>query len=266
VTPAGFDYASVVNAANPDEGVGTYEKTNAGYIGDGYYNFNNEAGSSATWKLNVSKAGESQIAIRFANGGNANRDMTLVVNGKEVGTVVFPSTGAWTTYEVAVVDGAVALNAGANTVQLVSVSAEGGPNVDAFGFSLAGVAQGSSTESTTAQPKVVALNNSFDAISGTIRVAEAGIAEIYVYDVTGHMVTGLSKMVSEATALGRENQARRIFRVSAATLPWGSLGVSSLGRVLVFDKGLDIWESSLVEFGKARWLRQCSFRLPFGRR
>lgn len=196
VTPAGFDYASVVNAANPDEGVGTYEKTNAGYIGDGYYNFNNEAGSSATWKLNVSKAGESQIAIRFANGGNANRDMTLVVNGKEVGTVVFPSTGAWTTYEVAVVDGAVALNAGANTVQLVSVSAEGGPNVDAFGFSLAGVAQGSSTESTTAQPKVVALNNSFDAISGTIRVAEAGIAEIYVYDVTGHMVTGLSKMVS----------------------------------------------------------------------
>lgn len=51
-------------------------------------------------------------------------------------------------------------------------------------------------------------------------------AALLTVSTTG-LPVALSKMVSEATALGRENQARRIFRVSAATFL--ALGVLSFG-------------------------------------
>ncbi|MCQ2053986.1 MAG: carbohydrate-binding protein [Fibrobacter sp.] len=190
-----FPYASVLNAANPEKGNGTYEATNTGWLNDGYYNFANEVGSDATWTVYVKKSATSKFAVRFANGGNASRDMILTVNGKDVGTLAFAATGGWTEYKSVELDSEITLNEGANTIKLTSVSTDGGPNVDEFGFTLAGVAF-TEEEAQVAPAKFENVRNSFDAVTGTLCVSESGVAEIYVYDVSGHMVTGLSKFVS----------------------------------------------------------------------
>jgi Carbohydrate binding module (family 6) len=74
-------------------------------------------------------AGTASLTVRYSNGTTTARPMDISVNG----TVVeaghsFASTGTWDTWANYTLT--VPLNAGANTVRLVSTSADGGPNLD----------------------------------------------------------------------------------------------------------------------------------------
>ena len=114
------------------DALGVLEASNTGFIGEGYLNFDNAIGSNGNWNLNATTAGTYKIGLRYANGGNTNRSMTLSVNATNQGTFTGAPTGGWTTWKTEFVD--LSLTAGVNNIVLTATSEDGGPNVDLLSF------------------------------------------------------------------------------------------------------------------------------------
>ena len=172
---------SFVDASAPAEGKGSFEDTNEGWKEKGYYNFDNDATSFATWKVTAKEDAKTTISIVFANGGNDARDMNLSVNGSEAVSVSLPSTGSWTTWQEVQVP--VNIVKGENTLKLTSTTENGGPNVDGFYFGVPGVTL-SSAEGTTA------------LATGVQKLARGGYAEIEIYNMGGRIVGTIAKFVA----------------------------------------------------------------------
>ena len=193
-TPVVNDGKSTLDASTPKEGAGWTETTNEGFLEKGYYNFENTLSSYGVWEIFSQKEAKTTLTIRFANGGTSDRNMALSVNGKSVGSVSFPSTSAWTTYDEAKID--VTLKAGVNTLKLSSMTSDGGPNVDMFTFGIDGVELYDGTQKTISNPVIPFKNGvSFNPSTGALFSPRAGFAEIYVYDMSGAMRMGVSKNV-----------------------------------------------------------------------
>ena len=111
--------------------MGVTETVNSGYTKDeGYVNLDNILDSEITFTVDVSEKGNYHTHIRFANGSVNDRKMKVYVNGDKNNYWMqsFTSTTAWTEWtEFGIV---LPLNAGKNTIQFVSATSEGGPNLD----------------------------------------------------------------------------------------------------------------------------------------
>lgn len=109
---------------------GVTEKSNAGYAGDAYFNYDNEIGGYVEWTVEVPADGNYTVDFRYANGTDVNRPVKLIINGdREYGQYVdFNGTGAWTTW--ADQTATVELRAGTNTIKAYATTQNGGPNVD----------------------------------------------------------------------------------------------------------------------------------------
>ena len=196
-TPVVNDGESILDASKPKEGAGWTEKDNEGYLKNGYYNFENTLASYAIWEIFSQKEAKTTLTIRFANGGTSGRNMALTMNGKSVGTVSFPATG-WTTYKEANID--VTLKAGVNTLKLSSMTSDGGPNIDLFTFGIDDVELYDGTQKTTIAASQTFMPNVYNPVTGILRTREAGLAEIYAFDVTGKLVGGISRNVTAGTS------------------------------------------------------------------
>ena len=210
-TPVVNDGKSELDASTPKEGEGATEKSNEGFLKNGYYNFTNSASSYGTWEIFSPTAAKTTLTIRFTNGGKDARSMSLSVNGVSVGSINFPSTGeSWTTYSEAKVD--VPLNAGVNTLKFTSETSEGGPNFDMFTFGIDGVEIYDGTQklpdSTVDVPAVPFRSGvTFNPSTGVLFTPHAGFAEVYFYDMSGTMRMGVSgnvKAGSNTIMLDRE--------------------------------------------------------------
>lgn len=168
---------------------------NAGFEQDGFFNFANSISSYGVWEIFSPSDAKTTLTIRFANGGTANRNMALSVNGKSAGVVEFAATG-WTTYKEVTVD--VALKAGKNTIKLTSMTSDGGPNVDQFTFAMDGVEIFADQKVPTQAilTPVVLGANSYNPVTGVLRTNMSGDAEVLVYDVRGHIVGSIYKNVA----------------------------------------------------------------------
>jgi len=111
---------------------GTVDSNNEGFTGAGFANTNNAQGSAVVWAVDSSNSGRQTLTFRFANGGTANRNGSLVINGGAGGnyTVSLPVTGSWTTWQTVAVD--IDLVQGNNILQLSATTAEGLPNIDSL--------------------------------------------------------------------------------------------------------------------------------------
>ena len=78
---------------------GVVESNHAGYSGTGFVNFDNVVGSYVEYSVNAAQAGTHTLTFRYANGTADNRPVKLLVDGGDKGTVDFPGTGAWTTWQ-----------------------------------------------------------------------------------------------------------------------------------------------------------------------
>ncbi len=197
-TPVVNDGKSTMDASKPKEGAGWTEKDNEGYLENGYYNFENTLSSYGVWEIFSQKDARTTLTIRYANGGTSDRDMALSMNGKSAGTVNFPATG-WTTYKEAKID--VYLKMGVNTLRLSSMTSDGGPNVDMFTFGIDGVELYDGTQVVppiSIVPQTF-LPNVYNPVTGILKTREAGLAEIYAYDVSGQLVGGISRNVTAGT-------------------------------------------------------------------
>ncbi|MGH3646428.1 MAG: carbohydrate-binding protein [Micromonosporaceae bacterium] len=107
---------------------GTLDSDHAGYSGIGFCNTTNAVGSTVEWTVNAEQAGQARVTFRYANGTTADRPMELSVNGASAGSVSFPGTGGWSTWQTTTAT--VNLSAGANRIRLTATTAGGGPNLD----------------------------------------------------------------------------------------------------------------------------------------
>ena len=193
-TPVVNNGKSELDASTPKDGVGWTQTENEGFLKNGYYNFDNSLSSYGVWEIFSQTEAKTTLTIRYANGGTADRNMSVQVNGKSAGTVSFPATG-WTTYAEAKID--VKLNAGVNTLKLSSMTSDGGPNVDMFTFGIDGVELYDGSQGSVVNAVVPFKSGlTFNPSTGVLFTPRAGFAEIYFYDMSGAMRMGISKNVS----------------------------------------------------------------------
>ncbi len=107
---------------------GAVESNHTGYSGTGFVNYDNAAGGYVEFAVTAAAAGNTPVTLRFANGTTTNRPMNISVNGGAPVALNFAGTGAWTSWQDAVVT--LPLNAGANTIRATATTADGGPNLD----------------------------------------------------------------------------------------------------------------------------------------
>ena len=141
---------------------GTIDNNHAGFTGSGFANTNNAQGAAVVWAIDATSSGRRTLTFRFANGGTANRNGSLVINGGSNGnyTVSLPATGAWTDWQTVTID--VDLVQGNNIVQLSAISAEGLPNIDSLSVVGGTVRAGNcgSVSSSSAQSSSVSSSSS----------------------------------------------------------------------------------------------------------
>lgn len=188
---------SVVNAAYPEEGDGIFENTNTGFTQDGYYNFTNSTESFGTWLLYSPKdATAATLSITYANGGTASRDMVLMLNETSIGTISFPSTGSWTTWTT--VTKSITLKNGKNELKLSSTAGDGGPNIDVFGFSEAGIIL---YKDITSNHRNIYAVDSYQPKTGILKVSSNGLVKIDVFDMLGNQVLSSTKDVTAGESM-----------------------------------------------------------------
>ncbi len=109
------------------------ETTNAGFSGTGYVNTTNAIGAYASWGVNSTSAQTATISFRYANGGTTSRDGSISIEGANVGNIVLPPTGAWTTWQTASVN--IQLKNGYNEIVVTATTDDGLANIDKVSFS-----------------------------------------------------------------------------------------------------------------------------------
>lgn len=186
--------SSIVDAANPYEGEGKTDNEDSGFIGKGYFDFKNSKSSYGTWLVKSAKESATTMSVRFANGDSVSRDMTLIVNDKEVGTVKMRPTGGWSTWNTFDID--IKLKKGKNTIKLKSTSKTSGGDVDAFLFDISGV-EAYTDKKSDALP-VASFDRGFfyTPTTGSLFTSLPGYVEILFYDVSGTVRGAISGNVS----------------------------------------------------------------------
>lgn len=129
------DIASWFDAYSPDSGNGFSENNHLDYTGEGFFNFDNSLKSFAAYEMLFPAAGYATMAIRYSFVGTTDREVNVYLDHDYY--VTFSSTGSWDAWDTAYVN--VDLSSGEETLKMISMSYEGGPNIDAFGFSVPGV-------------------------------------------------------------------------------------------------------------------------------
>ncbi|MCQ2053984.1 MAG: GDSL-type esterase/lipase family protein [Fibrobacter sp.] len=126
-------WPSLMDLSFPEEAGGTTDENHTGFVGNGFFNFANELGSTATYKMvSERSATEAKVFIRYSFDGASNRDMKVKIDAKEY-DVVFAPTGSWDTWDTAYIEG-VWLDACDFDMVFTSLTNDGGPNIDMAGF------------------------------------------------------------------------------------------------------------------------------------
>ena len=124
---------SYIDGVNFVDIKGVKEATNAGFIGEGYANVDNETGSYVTYDMTAMKEGKYTLYISFANAGSTARGFSVTVDDKTLlADGSMESTGAWTTWKTQTIE--VELPKGHSVLKFTSLSKDGMANIDFIGW------------------------------------------------------------------------------------------------------------------------------------
>jgi Lysophospholipase L1 and related esterases len=130
------DIKKFFDAAKPDDaGIGWTQEEWPGFTGEGYYNLDNTNSSFATYNMKFPGAGYVTLAVRYANGGSTDRMFNAYLDHDYY--LNAPPTGGWDKWDTAYV--VLDVPQGEAKLKFMSITSDGAPNLDAFGFSLEGV-------------------------------------------------------------------------------------------------------------------------------
>lgn len=107
--------------------------THVGFSGTGYVDYPGATGENVKvgWELREERDRVVDLQFFYANGGNINRPLHLLVNNGPAILVDFPSTGGWKTWQAITVSD-IHLSAGLNSLELKATASSVGPNIDYF--------------------------------------------------------------------------------------------------------------------------------------
>ncbi len=218
--PESVEFAVTFEASVPDTAsTGFVETDHAGFLGSAYWNFANESGSFASYKLTSSADTTATLALVYANGGSADRKMVATI-GDYSYTVSFPPTG-WDFWDTSLVT--VSVPKGDFSLTLTSATTDGGPNICVFAFDVSTVAkEGSSFEAkedTEALPTKVFHSAAYNPVSEILRTDRSGIAEVSVFDMHGKSVFSYTANVSAGESplsLRKESLSAGIYTVKVS--------------------------------------------------
>ena len=171
------------DAYKPDKGDGYSENNNAGFHGEGFWNFANTNTSFASYKVKFPGAGNTTLAVVYANGGTGDRMFNAYLDHDYL--ISAPPTGSWTTWDTAYV--VLDAPAGEAELKFMSLTADGGPNIDQFGFSVEGVCRVGVDCTTTKLNGAVAARG-VKLRGDVLQLASAERADVRVFDMSGRMV------------------------------------------------------------------------------
>ena len=179
------------DAFTPDTaGVGWSQNENANYTGEGYYNFDNKSNTFASYKMKFPGAGYVTLAVRYANGGTTDRMFNAYLDHDYY--LSAPPTGAWDKWDTAYV--VMDAPQGEAELKFMSVTSDGAPNIDAFGFNIEGVCRVSEgcPEEQKLPPEAVMprVRAAGFALRGeNLKLASAERAVVNIFDMDGRLVS-----------------------------------------------------------------------------
>ena len=176
------------DAYKPDSGLGTSD-TNWAHTGLGFFNMANEKNSFATYKMKFPGAGYVTLAVRYANGGTSDRMFNAYLDHDYY--VSAPPTGGWEKWDTAYVVMDAPL--GEAELKFISLTSDGAPNIDAFGFSIddvcrvsEGCPEVSDTTDTTIALHAIAANAGVRLRGAVLSLVRD--ADVSVFDMRGRLV------------------------------------------------------------------------------
>ena len=180
------------DAYKPDSGIGFSENNHTGFTGEGFWNVANEKNSYGKYRMKFPGAGYVTLAVRYSNGGTSDRMFNAYLDHDYY--ISAPPTGSWDTWDTAYVVMDAPL--GEADLRFISLTSDGAPNIDAFGFSIDDVCRVSEgcpeVKDSTDDSTVVVLRNKgiegFALHGETLRLASTERANVSVFDMSGRLV------------------------------------------------------------------------------
>ena len=176
------------DAYKPDSGNGFSESNHEGFTGEGFWNVANEKNSFGSFRMKFPGAGYVTLAVRYSNGGTSDRLFNAYLDHDYY--VSAPPTGSWDKWDTAYV--VMDAPMGEADLRFISLTSDGGPNIDAFGFSIDGVCRVSegcpNEDSLTTILTGVKENVGFGLHGETLRLAGSERAHVNVFDMSGRLV------------------------------------------------------------------------------
>lgn len=197
------DIKKFFDASTPDTaGIGWTQNEWTGFTGKGYYNLDNTNASFAAYKVKFPGAGYVTLAVRYANGGSSDRMFNAYLDHDYL--VSAPPTGGWDKWDTAYV--VMDAPQGEAELKIMSLTSDGAPNLDAFGFSIDGVCRVSEgcpdvKDTTDSLMEIIApkvMYSDFARLKGDLlQVNGAEKARVEVFDLRGRLVA--KKIVENAS-------------------------------------------------------------------
>ena len=181
------------DASVPDTaGIGWTQDEWTGFTGKGYYNLDNTNASFAAYKVKFPGAGYVTLAVRYANGGSSDRMFNAYLDHDYL--VSAPPTGGWDKWDTAYV--VMDAPQGEAELKIMSLTSDGAPNLDAFGFSIDGVCRvgeecpvvKDSTDTSTTILNKDGYVTGFAMHGEMLRFAGTERAHVNVFDLRGRLV------------------------------------------------------------------------------
>ena len=180
------------DAYKPDSGSGFSENNHEGFTGEGFWNVANEKNSFGSYRMKFPGAGYVTLAVRYSNGGTSDRLFNAYLDHDYY--VSAPPTGSWDKWDTAYVVMDAPL--GEADLRFISLTSDGGPNIDAFGFNIDDVCRVSegcpepkdTTDSSKTAIKNIPSLGGFGLHGETLRLAGTERAHVNVFDMHGRLV------------------------------------------------------------------------------
>jgi hypothetical protein len=232
-----------------------------GYEGQGYLDMGGEIGDAGSFTVTPPAAGTYQMTVRYANGGAADRPMTVTVNGV-VQTIAFASTiptggtadAGWANWTDVTID--VVLQDGQNTVSFANAT-NTGPNIDVVTISGDGEAPPvNQVPSTVTLTPIAVVENDEGALVGTLSALDPdGSSAAIVYSTTDARFAIVGNTLSLADGVSLDHEDGDTVTVSivatgedgGATTSDVTISVGDVNEEPVLAAGADVGDVTLAE-------------------
>lgn len=169
---------------------GTIDTNHLGFTGTGFVNLSNSDTSFASYDLEFPEAATTTLAIVYANGGKTDRLINVYLDHDYY--VSCPPNG-WDKWDTVYTE--IMTPKGEGTLQIISMTTDGAPNIDMFGFEMKGIKyKGTKTEIESKDSTDVnaihfaTLGKSLGLNGKTLHLAKGGEVKVSVYNTQGRLV------------------------------------------------------------------------------